>query len=264
MNDPGGDPKRLTSSSNARLRSLLEAGRSEVPTDEQLSPLATQLSAALFAAGGSSSGPVGRLASAGKSVSIASTAVKVIGGVVVATALIVGTVRSLSKPESSTGMPSVSAGSPPSASSDPPEAVTTPAPLEAPAERPSPSAVKAKRTPEPSGVEIVPPIPTPTASAIPTPDPPAQAEDQEPETKVLQRAHAALAANPSQALALCTEHALRYPRGTLGQEREVIAIDALVRMGRRTEAASRAERFVKSYPASAHVRRLETLIGSKF
>jgi hypothetical protein len=49
----------------------------------------------------------------------------------------------------------------------------------------------------------------------------------------------------------------------LAQEREVIAIDALVRLGRRGEADARARRFVGAYPGSPDVQRVETILGEK-
>ena len=43
---------------------------------------------------------------------------------------------------------------------------------------------------------------------------------------------------------------------------EVIAIDALVRLGRRPEAETRAARFAKAYPGSSHKTRIDALLGS--
>jgi hypothetical protein len=47
----------------------------------------------------------------------------------------------------------------------------------------------------------------------------------------------------------------------LAQEREVIAIEALVKSGRPADAKARAERFKKTWPGSSHTRRIETLVG---
>src|SRR5262249_8668637 len=52
------------------------------------------------------------------------------------------------------------------------------------------------------------------------------------EVALLDRARAALASSPAQALALADEHAARFPHGKLGMEREMVAIDALRRLGR--------------------------------
>jgi hypothetical protein len=81
----------------------------------------------------------------------------------------------------------------------------------------------------------------------------------EPEVELLQRAQAALGADPARALALVREHEQRFPRGALGQEREVIAVGALVALGRTSEARARAARFVELFPRSAYRRRIEAL-----
>jgi outer membrane protein assembly factor BamD (BamD/ComL family) len=70
-----------------------------------------------------------------------------------------------------------------------------------------------------------------------------------------------LAQNPKEALAKLEEHARRFPNGTLAQEREVMAIDALLRLGRRADAESRAERFKQTYARSGHVRRIDALLA---
>lgn len=81
------------------------------------------------------------------------------------------------------------------------------------------------------------------------------------EAALLQRAQAALRTDPGRALALTQEHRRRFPRGELGQEREVIAIEALSRLGRSGEATKRAESFEKAYPGSAHKKKVETSVN---
>jgi hypothetical protein len=81
------------------------------------------------------------------------------------------------------------------------------------------------------------------------------------EAGLLLQARQALAASPAQALAHCNEHQRHYARGALVQEREVIVIEALTRLGRRDEAAERLRRFVQAYPSSAYRPRLEALVG---
>jgi hypothetical protein len=76
---------------------------------------------------------------------------------------------------------------------------------------------------------------------------PAQAE-----ATLLEQARAALSASPAQALRLAQQHAQQFPHGLLTQEREVIAISALRRLGRTTEADARAARFDARYPHSLH------------
>jgi hypothetical protein len=52
------------------------------------------------------------------------------------------------------------------------------------------------------------------------------------------------------ALAACDEHARKFPRGALGEEREAIAVQALVLEHRSDDARARAERFRKTHPRS--------------
>ena len=52
------------------------------------------------------------------------------------------------------------------------------------------------------------------------------------------------------ALAACDEHARKFPRGALGEEREAIAVQALVLEHRIDDARARAERFRKTHPRS--------------
>lgn len=52
------------------------------------------------------------------------------------------------------------------------------------------------------------------------------------------------------ALAACAEHEKRFPAGQLAEEREIVAIRALVLMGRKAEAVSRADEFRTKYSES--------------
>jgi len=115
------------------------------------------------------------------------------------------------------------------------------------------------------------PGPEPAASAGPDPSAGAVAERgpgalendlpvAEPESAILARAQDALAGSPARALALTDLHLARYPGGQLAQEREVLAITALLKMGRAAEARARAERFLAAYPTSGDRRRLAVLI----
>jgi hypothetical protein len=61
-----------------------------------------------------------------------------------------------------------------------------------------------------------------------------------------------LGPSPAEAYALTIEHAARFPAGALVQERELLAIQALVRLGRGNEAESRRTRFLAAFPGSAY------------
>lgn len=113
-------------------------------------------------------------------------------------------------------------------------------------------------------------VPKPTSSTRPK-DLPARLEPatvadsveaapvRESEVDYLRHAQAALATSPSEALKMADQHSSLYPRGILVQEREVIAIDALTRLGRRADAAARANAFREAFPRSAHLSRVTTL-----
>jgi hypothetical protein len=73
------------------------------------------------------------------------------------------------------------------------------------------------------------------------------------ELQLIGRAQQVLPHDPGHALALTEEHERRYRVPLLAQEREVIAVAALSKLGRTSEARARAERFVQRFPDSAHV-----------
>lgn len=85
------------------------------------------------------------------------------------------------------------------------------------------------------------------------------------EPQLIERARKALSTDPQRALALVQEHQRRFPSGTLGVEREVIALEALARSGRSSEARKRALAFETKYPTSIYlpqVRALRARLGS--
>jgi hypothetical protein len=83
------------------------------------------------------------------------------------------------------------------------------------------------------------------------------------ELKALEQAQDALKTDPDYALAQCDDDAKLFPNGTLAQEREAIAIDALTRLGRMPEAKARAKKFATDFPNSAQLPRVQHLVGQK-
>lgn len=83
------------------------------------------------------------------------------------------------------------------------------------------------------------------------------------EERILNEAHEALAANPRRALALAHGHARRYPRGQLVAERELIEIEALVKLGRRREANALARTLRATAPNSIYEHRLDEMFREK-
>lgn len=98
------------------------------------------------------------------------------------------------------------------------------------------------------------------AQPSPPPAPSAVDEAAESEASFLRRTQATLATDPARALRMTNEHATLFPRGVLLQERDVITIDALARLGRNDEARARAEAFRARYPRSAHDSRILTIL----
>jgi len=83
------------------------------------------------------------------------------------------------------------------------------------------------------------------------------------EDRLIRQARAALPNDPALALSLTSAHARRFPDGTLEQEREVIAIEALTKLGRDSEARERAATFTQHHPTSAYRARVEQLVSHK-
>ncbi|WP_437284096.1 hypothetical protein [Sorangium sp. So ce406] len=105
------------------------------------------------------------------------------------------------------------------------------------------------------------------ASAAPAAPPPAQAaalarDELLREARRLAEIRAALARSPEASLSLLDEHRAEFPEGRLAPEREIIAIDALVRRGRADQARARAEAFLAHFPASPHAERVRRLTGA--
>jgi hypothetical protein len=229
MNDR--DPLRLAdpaSGASDSLRSLFTSAANDLPSDAALARLSAKLGPLLGPTGG---GPApggstssGSLAGAGK---IAAVAAALIGGAVL--------VANLNQD----------------------------VPSNVPAAPPLPAVEKVREEPRAEAPSIAAPATAvETASATPSSGErpatrPAARSAAELEVELLERARGSLASNPAHALSLTSEHKLRFPGGVLAQEREVIAIDALKRLGRSDQASLRADEFAKSYPGSAHRRKLD-------
>jgi hypothetical protein len=132
------------------------------------------------------------------------------------------------------------------------------APPVAPVSAPPPSvSVAPPATPAVSPEPPLPePVPAASSAAVIAPKAPAPPRAGN-EAALLERARRALASEPKLALSLARRHEKEFPNGTLRQEREVIAIEALRRLGRSNEATDRAEDFRNEFPNSAHGRSVE-------
>jgi hypothetical protein len=258
------DPTRLSklgSEVPARLRDALGAARSDVPSAARVARIAARFPASGAPAAPGSAGTAGAPLPSALSGALVGAALGVV-------ACGVGLLATTASPSEPRGQPvalapqaatvgSPAAPLPPRATAElgePPASPTvSPVPKVA-----LPSAAHGSPPPSASAPE---PLPAPPAAA------PAPAVETGPvtnlagEVQLLQRAQQALGANAAQALALTEEHKRRFPSGVLAQEREMVALEALVRLGRRDVARARAASFLAKFPESPHRRRIEAIVG---
>jgi hypothetical protein len=81
------------------------------------------------------------------------------------------------------------------------------------------------------------------------------------EIELLRQAQLALSARPREAFQLTEEHRKQYPDGEFALERDVLAIQALIRAGNPTMARDLAESFLKAHPDSPHAHRFREAMG---
>jgi hypothetical protein len=211
------------------LRSLLRSAKSDLPSAADLARLEAKLGPLM--SGGGVQPTTSGLSGLGKA------GIAALGGLLVA-----GGVYLSTRPAPPTP------GTPPA----PPALREPPAPATeiVPAPAPVPPDTASSTATEPSGSAHGAPGTARTATGAARPS-------LVPEDQLLERARRALASDPNRALSLTREHARTYPSGVLAQEREVIAIEALRRLGRGSEADARRGTFEQRYPQSAHRRNLE-------
>jgi hypothetical protein len=80
--------------------------------------------------------------------------------------------------------------------------------------------------------------------------------------RLLTEAQQSLGTDPTKALSLLNDHAKRFPTSKFAQERETLAVAALVTLGRTEDAQKRADAFKTTYPDSPNIRRLERILSS--
>lgn len=88
---------------------------------------------------------------------------------------------------------------------------------------------------------------------------PAVAVDEEEapsEGVILLRARSALLRDAELCLSLTHEHRRLYPNGLMREERDVLEVEALLRLGRAVEARRRAAAFERTYPSSPYLERI--------
>ena len=236
----GDDPVRLVAAGSEAPDALRNALRDAeaVPTNNQLDSLASKLGPLFGAAvGGAAVGVATSSATASSVASGGATAgigAKVLAGVVLAGAVAGGGVWVAQRGATDDATPK-----------------KTPVALEAP-RAPAPAAPE--RAAPIEAAKPAAPLEVPKASAPPVP------AATTAEAELLNAAQRVLSTNPERALALTRTHRQRFPNGVLAQEREVIAIEALSRLGRKDDARRRSEEFGRTYPGSAHQRKVESAL----
>ena len=127
--------------------------------------------------------------------------------------------------------------------------------LAGPPQRPRPSRPAVQAPPLASAAPVV--IEEPAPPLADAPATPAQASAQAPrstlvdERVLLDRARRQLAsAEPARALVFLEQHAQRFARGELTEEREAMRINVLVQLGRKDEAKAGGEAFAARFPNS--------------
>ena len=150
-------------------------------------------------------------------------------------------------PERSATAPAIAPPPPQETGSEPFE---PPTPVEAPRAHEAEAARTSKAPPEREARERA-RTPRPTAP---------RAADPIAELALLQRARRVIMRDPARALTLAEEHAGAYPDGIFAEERELLAIEALLGLTRRDDAEQRAARFTRRHPHSVHAHRLQRLL----
>ena len=142
--------------------------------------------------------------------------------------------------------------------------------------RPPALQARSEPQPEPEPTRQEPEPVVTTRSSVPAPPPPlkkpsapprATAEIEKPpadvtdELLLLERADAALrAGDAATALERIAEHERDFANGSFVQEREVLAVKALLEQGKTQQADQRASRFFNRFAGSVHVTRMRALM----
>ena len=269
-NEPEEPARLLTPESGAspRLRAALESARSDEPSAAALAALAARVGVATGVAvvaggGAATSGGTGAggAAASGAGVATGVVAKVVVGGLLVGLIGVGGWVFGGAEAPEGVAVVDVPVTEVPAV--DVPVVPEVPV-VEAPvAEAPT---VPTVALPAVAKVPAAPKQPEEKVAAevhTSAPETPAAAPtvDLNAELDLVRTAQRALKGDPAAALAACETHVARFPEGSMAQEREVLAIQALVALGRMDEARSRGDAFAVRWPGSAHLRRIAVVVG---
>jgi hypothetical protein len=100
------------------------------------------------------------------------------------------------------------------------------------------------------------------APAVAAAEAPADADALLREAQMLEKARAGIEGDPASSLRSLDEHRGGFPEGQLAAERELLAIDALARLGRAGEARARAQAFLARFPSSPYASKARRIAES--
>ncbi|WP_434046823.1 MULTISPECIES: hypothetical protein [Sorangium] len=136
-------------------------------------------------------------------------------------------------------------------------------PAAAPAKAdPAPEAAPPPEAPRPAASVSRRELPKNTRPAAPAEAAATDSDELLRESNLIDRARAAAAQDPGAALAAVSEHQREFPAGRLVEEREYVAIRALMRLGRVDEARARAGSFLARYPSTSYADRVNRAVNA--
>ncbi len=101
------------------------------------------------------------------------------------------------------------------------------------------------------------------SAAVPSASSSAAIDASAEEARLVETARTALVrGNSADALIALDAHSTKYPSGERAEEREALAVQALVKAGRADDARARAERFKKGFPGSIYLGAVNASIAS--
>jgi hypothetical protein len=296
------DPVRLSAGGSDAMRDLLRSSAADAPSPAQLASLSAKLAPMLHggvasAAGGGATGVTTGVTTGLKAWLVVGTiaVAAVTGTIVVRRSRDHATPPTAAAPATTASGPAAAATGPATPASGPatpasgpatttralaaaavasapPPAVATVAPASrgenvglavaaAPGAGPSrPTSSPRRRSGSPAVAAMLPPPAASPSAPASLPSAPAAVST---EIQLLDAAQLALRGGDlARALALTSSHRDAYPRGAMTEEREAIAVEALVRLGRTDDARVRLASFVTRFPGSGYHARLQRLLST--
>jgi len=245
------DPPRLSDlgdSENDFLRDAIEDSKRDLPDETRLAAIALKLGPGILGGAAAAGGGGGAAAGAGAAKASVAPAAAKIGAMSASMKLATAVAVTVAIGGSAVVVPKMIS---PSTS-----AVTVAPTTNTTSSGASSSSPTTNLALPPASASVAPP--SPFASMKPLVIPPRNPDD---EVKAIEQAQDALKTDPDYALAQCDDDAKLFPNGQHAEDREVIAIDALTRLGRMPEAKARAKKFHADFPNSPAWPRVQHLIG---